>query len=350
MEKNVVLDKLNNDITNSGTYAELKRLLKQRGLLDKQPVYYTYKILLIMSLLALGLVFLLVVNNFWLQLFNTIYLAFVFTQIGLIGHDAGHRQIFCTIWKNDVVGLIAGNLLLGMSHSWWLDKHNKHHSHPNQVDSDPDIDIPFFSFTEEAAQSKQKFARFITKYQAYMYIILSIVISFRFRFIGFQYFFQRKSKYFLIEGFLLIMSLLLYFGLLLSRMSIWQAVLFFAIQQMFLGLFLGTIFAPNHKGMLVLNKESQMDFLHRQVLTSRDIKGGLFIDFWYGGLNYQIEHHLFPNMARNKLKKAQHIVKAFCKTHSISYSECSVLQSYWEVHQYMHGIGAPLRRCKSELR
>ena len=63
-------------------YAELKRIIKQQGLLDKQPAYYTYKILLTLGMLALSLTFLLVIDNLWLQLLNAAFLAFVFTQIG----------------------------------------------------------------------------------------------------------------------------------------------------------------------------------------------------------------------------------------------------------------------------
>src|SRR5438309_9115439 len=77
-------------------YAELKRLIKQKGLLDQQPAYYTYKILFTMGLLVVSAVFLLVVNNFWLQLLNAAYMAFVFGQIAFLGHDLGHRQVFRT--------------------------------------------------------------------------------------------------------------------------------------------------------------------------------------------------------------------------------------------------------------
>src|SRR5438105_4381304 len=74
-------------------YVELKQLIKERGLLDKQPVYYTYKILLTLSMLAIGLAFLVLVNNFWLQLLDAVYLSFVFAQISFLGHDIGHRQV-----------------------------------------------------------------------------------------------------------------------------------------------------------------------------------------------------------------------------------------------------------------
>ncbi len=88
----VLLDSITRPAANE--YAALKHLITKRKLLDKQPRYYTYKILFTMSLLAVGVVYLLVVHNFWLQLCDAVYLAFVFGQIGFLGHDAGHRQIF----------------------------------------------------------------------------------------------------------------------------------------------------------------------------------------------------------------------------------------------------------------
>src|ERR1051326_6349433 len=110
-------------------YAELKHQLKQRGLLNKQPVYYTCRIALLFSLLAAGVGALLMVHVFWLQLLDAVYLAFVFTQMGLLAHEAGHRQMFHHAWQHDLVTLVGGNFLLGMSAEWCIDRHNRHHSH-----------------------------------------------------------------------------------------------------------------------------------------------------------------------------------------------------------------------------
>ena len=79
------------------------------------------------------------------------------------------------------------------------------------------------------------------------------------------------------------------------------------------------------------------------MLTSRNVKSSPINDLLYGGVNYQIEHHLFPNLPRNKLREAQKIVKAFCNTHSIPYHETGVLQSQREILQYLHEVSAPLR-------
>ena len=102
--------------------------------------------------------------------------------------------------------------------------------------------------------------------------------------------------------------------------------------------------------MPMLDKDSQMDFLRRQVLTSRNALPHPVTDFWYGGLNYQIEHHLFPRMPRNKLREAQSIVKDFCRDHSIGYHETSVLGSYREILGHLHEVGAPLRQASKDRR
>jgi fatty acid desaturase len=122
---------------------------------------------------------------------------------------------------------------------------------------------------------------------------------------------------------------------------------FAVVHQALFGLYMGSVFAPNHKGMLTLDKDTQMDFLHQQVLTSRNVVSHPFIDFWYGGLNYQIEHHLFPGLPRNKLRDAQKIIRPFCDKHQISYHETGFFESYKEILQYLGEVSAPLRQKKA---
>lgn len=352
---------LNNELANtsltrspqegsSGDFAELKQLLKKKGLLDKQPVYYSYRIALLFGLLALGVVFLLVVHVFWLQLLNAVYLAFVFAQIGLLSHEAGHRQMFRHLWQHDLVGLIGGNLLIGMSYNWWLDKHNRHHSHPNQVDMDPDIEIPLLEFTgTEDLEKLGKFRQVLVKYQASIFFpaLMTVALGLQYHSIGFLL--RNNVKYRALEWFLLVMHFVLYLALVLFCLPFWQAVVFVCIHQALTGLYLGAIFAPNHKGMPVLEKGNKLDFLHRQTLTSRNIYAHPVTDFWYGGLNYQIEHHLFPSMPRNKLKEAQTIVRTFCRAHGIPYHETNVMRSFREILQHLHHVGAPLRRPRLSI-
>ena len=103
--------------------------------------------------------------------------------------------------------------------------------------------------------------------------------------------------------------------------------MFIVVQQGLFGVYLGASFAPNHKGMPILRADDRSDFLRRQVLTSRNVRGGWLTDLALGGLNYQIEHHLFPSMPRPSLRRAQPLVSAFCSERT-AVLETSLLASY----------------------
>ena len=327
-------------------YAELRQLVIKRGLLDKQLAYYTYKLLSTLGLLALSLTILALVDTLWVQLINAGFLGFVFAQIGFIGHDSGHRQIFRSARNNEITGLVIC-FLLAIGQSWWIDKHTRHHNNPNHVALDPDADLPVIAFTKEQALKKKGVYRFIVKYQAFFFYPMLLLEGLGLRLAGVQYSLTNKIKYPVAEPLLMIGHLVAYFGLLFFFLSAWHAVLFFIIHQAIFGLVVGSAFAPNHKGMLMVGENDELGFFRRQVLTSRNVKAHPLTDFWYGGLNYQIEHHLFPNMPRNKLREAHKITKAFCKEHSIPYHETGILQSQREILQALHQESAPLRGGKA---
>ncbi len=329
-------------------YVELKKLVKKDGLFDKQPLYYTYKTLTTLGILALSVVFLFTIHNFWFQIFNAVLFAVATAQLGFLGHDGGHRQIFGSTRNNEFLTLITGDLLIGMSNGWWLDKHNRHHSHPNEVDMDPDIDLGVLAFSEEDVLDKKGIERLIVKHQKYFFFPLLSLLGLDLQKNSITYLIQHKDKYRKTEALLLALHHILYLGMLFYCLNPWQAVIFLVIHQMLFGIFLGAAFAPNHKGMPILEKGSTIDFLRRQVLTARNVNGGFFNDFWYGGLNYQVEHHLFPSMPRNNLKKAQKIVKAYCEEHSIAYYETSLIQSFREILNFLHQVSAPLRVKNSQ--
>jgi fatty acid desaturase len=333
----------------SGTnhYAELKRLIKENGLLDRQPAYYAGKSVFTIGLLAVGLTLLLVLNSPWLQLLNAVYLAFVFVQMSLLAHDFGHRQFsFRSSWKNDWLTLIFGNLLLGLSRQWWIDKHNEHHGHPNQIDVDPDVDIPLLAFDEAQALEKRGLARLVVKYQAVLIFPLSFLQAISMLRSSIEFLAVKKAKSTLVEALTICAHFALYFGLLFTMLEPLTAVLFVVVHRGLFGTYMVSIFAPNHKAMPMLEQNNQQNFLHRQVLTSRNVVAHPVTDFWYGGLNYQIEHHLFPRLPRNKLREAQPIIRGFCRDHCIAYHETSVLQSYKEILKHLHEVGAPLREAR----
>ena len=328
-------------------YADLKKTIRKAGLMDRQPAYYAGKTALTLGLLAVCVALLFVSGSLWFQMLNAVYAAFAFGQISLLAHDYGHRQPgFGSPRTNDLVTLFLGNGLLGMSREWWVDKHNKHHGHPNQMDTDPDIEIPLLAFEEEQAFEKRGFSRFVTKYQAGLIFPLAFLQALSMFRSSVSFIFSGEAKRPMAEALTIVAHFALYFGLLFFVLEPLTAILFVVVHRGLYGVYLVSVFAPNHKAMPVLEKDTEVGFLRRQVLTSRNVLAHPITDFWYGGLNYQIEHHLFPGMPRNKLKKAQPIVKDFCQKHAISFHETSVLQSYREILNHLHEVGAPLRKTQ----
>jgi fatty acid desaturase len=210
---------------------------------------------------------------------------------------------------------------------------------------DPDVFIPIIAFVPEDLQGKGKLLLHLMKYQAYFFFPMLSLALLDMQIHSIEHLFQKKIKYAVAERLLIFLHVVLYVGILFSRFPIWQASVFMLAHQLLAGVYMGSVFAPNHKGMPVLEKESQLDFLHRQVITARNVYAHPLTDFWYGGLNYQIEHHLFPAMAQNKLKEAQGIVRAFCQAHAISYYETNAWQSYRETVAALHKVTAPLRKA-----
>jgi fatty acid desaturase len=326
-----------------GEYTQLSRQIKQAGLLERRRGWYAARIGVNLALLAAELAAFVIIGESWWQLLTAAYLAVVFTQLAFIGHDAGHRQLFRSRRANDLVGLAHANLLVGVSFDWWVDKHNAHHTNPNHEDLDPDISITALAFTTDQANAKHGLVRLIARYQAWLFFPLLLLEAAHLHLASAKAILKGSGRANTIQGLLLLIHTAAYLGAVVWVLSPPQAIAFVVVHQGLFGLYLGCSFAPNHKGMPTLTKAEQLDFLRRQVLTSRNVRGSRVVDWVLGGLNYQIEHHLFPNMPRPNLRWAQPLVRAFCTQHSLPHVEASLFGSYAEALRHLHDVGTPLR-------
>jgi fatty acid desaturase len=329
-------------------YSELSRRIKQAGLLRRRPAYYAAKSAATAVLLAAGWTAFFLLGDSWWQLVTAVFLAFAFTQIAFLGHDAGHRQIFATRRANRLLGLLLGNLLIGVSYTWWVGKHNRHHSNPNHADLDPDVTIGVLAFTAAQASDKRGLVRAVVRFQAYLFFPLLLLEAGHLHAASIKAVLGGRERLDRVEALLLLVHAGAYLAALLLVLSPLRAAAFLLLQQGLFGLYLGCCFAPNHKGMPILQDGKEPDYLRRQVLTSRNVRGSRVVDFLMGGLNYQIEHHLFPSMPRPNLRHAQPLVRAFCTERGVSYSESSVFGSYGEALRHLHQAGVPLRPAAAD--
>ncbi|GAB2840983.1 acyl-CoA desaturase [Actinoallomurus bryophytorum] len=327
-------------------YAQLSREVKQSGLLNRRPGYYFLKVGLNLLLMAAGWTTFALIGRSWWQLILAVAFAVLFTQTAFVGHDAGHQQISRSKRVNDLLGRLHGNLLIGLSYGWWLTKHNRHHAHPNQVDRDPDIASGAIAFTHDDARTRRGPGIWLARHQAWLFFPMLLLEGLNLHVAGVRSLLtragtSRMTK--LTEAGLLVAHIAGYLTAVFWVLSPAQAVCFIVVQQGLFGLYMGCSFAPNHKGMPIFTKDDKTDYLRRQVLSSRNIRGGRFTDFVLGGLNYQIEHHLFPSMPRPSLRRAQTVIRTFCAQHHIAYYETGLLNSYAQVLRHLHNVGGPLR-------
>jgi fatty acid desaturase len=310
-------------------------------LLEPRPAYYAWKIPITIGMLAAGWTAFVVAGDSWWQLAVAAFLAVAFTQIGFLGHDVGHRQVFSTRRASYVAGILLGNLGIGLSYGWWVGKHNRHHAHPNQVDADPDIEFGVLAFTSAQARASRGVARLVVRYQACLFFPMLLLEAVNLHVASVKVLTGRAGRRRSWERALITIHAVSYLTAVFLVLSPLKAVVFMIVQQGLFGLYLGCSFAPNHKGMLVLDAGDRSDFLRRQVLTSRNVRGGRLTDFALGGLNYQIEHHLFPSMPRPSLRRSQAMVEGFCRQRGIPYCQSSLAGSYVQALRHLSTVGKP---------
>jgi fatty acid desaturase len=323
-------------------YAALSRAVKESGLLDRRRGYYAWKVSLTAVALVLGWAAFAVIGNSWWQLADAVFLAIVFAQIGFLGHDAGHSQVYQSRRANTVLGIACGNLATGVSFDWWGGKHNRHHAHPNTDGADPDIMIGVLAFSTGRARAGRGIQRLLFRYQAYLVIPLLFLEALSLHASSIRTVIAPGCRHRAWEATLLGVHFAAYLAAVFYVLPPVKAVVFIVVQQGLLGFYLSCSFAPNHKGMPILDASDNTDFLRRQVLTSRNVNGGWLTDFALGGLNYQIEHHLFPSMPRPNLRRAQPLVAAFCADMDVSYTQASLLGSYGQALGHLASVGADL--------
>jgi len=316
-------------------YARLKRAVSDRGLLVRGPRTQIVPTTSIAVLLAVTVVGIALTRGSWWAMAWTAPAALLFGQLGFLAHDAVHNQIFRTRGANYRIGLVLFNLCLGGSRGWWADKHNAHHAQPNRIGVDPDIEGGVVAVSDDEARQARGFTRFMVRHQAATIAPLLTLSILQIHAYSARFLTHRTLRRPRVELGLMAAHYMLYIGALTLAFGVAQGLLFAAVHQLLLGLYLGGAFLPNHIGMRILAPEADMDFLHRQVVTARNIRGGWVTDFFFGGLSCQVEHHLFPTMPRRNLRAAAPIVRSFCTQQGIDYRETSPWAAYRQVFDHL---------------
>ena len=330
------------------TFTALAASVREKDLQGRRRGFYVLVFsALVLSLAGAGTGMILLGDS-WLQLLMAGALGLIFTQFAFLGHEASHRQILTSGKANDRVGRLLATVFVGISYSWWMNKHNRHHANPNQVGKDPDIEPDTVSFLPESAATRTGVLAWITRRQGYLFFPLLLGEGLNLHLRSIQSLFTRKADGSKVAGRWFELSMIglrfaIYLGLVFWLLPFGMAAAFVGVQLAIFGLYMGAMFAPNHTGMPIIPAGVKMDFFSKQVRTSRNISGGWWATILMGGLNYQIEHHLFPSMPRPHLRAARVLVREHCRSLDVPYSETSLIRSYGIVIAYLNRVGLSAR-------
>jgi fatty acid desaturase len=315
----------------TASFRALALQVRAMGLLDRRPGYYRVKITLTIFAFFAGWALLVMAGNSWVALAVAPLVGMMFTQLGFIGHDAGHNQVFAARWRNRLLGLVVANALIGLSFGWWVPKHSAHHAHPNELGRDPDIG----EGVALPGNGHGSLASWLARWQAPLFFPLMLLRSVGMHVLGIKQLLRRRDRASAVEASLIVLHAALYLTVLLWVLSPLKALAFVAVQQAVFSLYLGISFAPNHKGMPIIESATAAGFARRQVVTARNIRGGRFTTFMLGGLNYQIEHHLFESMPRPNLRRVQGLVRDFCVATDLGYREEGFIESFRQIVHHL---------------
>ncbi|KAL2621894.1 hypothetical protein R1flu_002099 [Riccia fluitans] len=292
-------------------YRELRSVLMRSQMFRSSKVYYIYKGLSNFAILAASLAVLNWSTSFWAILLSSCLIGLYWQQCGWLAHDFVHNQVTENRSFNSYVGgLFWGNLAQGFSLGWWKTKHNVHHAVTNECDEkynpiDPDIDtLPLLAWSEDILASvDDPFIRSIISKQHLLFFPLLFLARISWMYSSWAHVstFEMPKSLRLAERTCLLIHYATTLGIAFYFLPVPQALCWLLLAELFSGIGLSTIFVVSHNGMEMYN--NPRDFVTAQLSSTRNIKNQFFYDWFSGGLNWQIEHHLFPTLPRHNLHK-----------------------------------------------
>lgn len=309
----------------------LKREVETRGLYKRDYFYYGGCAFACLLGVTLSLFFLSVTVNMYAQISNALFLAVVLVQAGMLAHDLSHNQVFASRKMNAFFATFVWGFFGGMSESQWYLKHNSHHNNVNKIGSDPDLAIPFLFSEEQAKESSWVLRKLILPYQHILFFLALPFIYLQIVVVGFMHILNNISLRRIVELGLMFarFSILLFLAFHFLPTSV--ALVFLVVHVSAVGTYMSLVFAPNHKGKPIVKRDEEISWIN-QIVSTRNIKTSVFVFQAFGGLNFQIEHHLFPAMARTRYFHTQALVKNFCRKNNLPYDEVTWARSMRDIY------------------
>lgn len=294
----------------------------------------------IVVLLIFSLIGVLYCENMLIHLLCGGLMGILWIQSGWIGHDSGHYQVMSTKKFTRFAQVLSGNCLAGISIAWWKRNHNAHHIACNSLEFDPDVQhMPFFvvsskffnSLTSHYYDRKLNFdsvTRFLVSYQHYSFYLVMCFARINLFAQSFLLLFSNKKVHNRGQEILGISLFWIWYPLLVLCLPTWGERAMFVFASFSITGIQHVQFCLNHfSSSVYVGTPIGNDWFQTQTSGTLNITCSEWMDWFHGGLQFQIEHHLFPRLPRVQLRKVSPFVKDLCKKHGLNYDTASFLKA-----------------------
>ncbi|KAL4864353.1 hypothetical protein BDV12DRAFT_205786 [Aspergillus spectabilis] len=225
------------------------------------------------------------------------FLGAVWHQLAFVVHDAGHMGITHNFHIDTCIGMLVADFCGGLSVGWWKRNHNVHHIVTNSPENDPDVEyLPFLALSHQFfGNLRSTYYEHLMEYDAVAKLGVKIAGQF-----VFWYWY----------GYLLIYT---------SIPSNRGRFAFFMISHM-IAAPLHVQLTLSHFAMSMADLGPDESFPQKMIRTTMDIDCPQWLDFFHGGLQFQVVHHLYPRIPRHNLRRTQKLVQDICDEVGIPYA------------------------------
>ena len=278
-----------------------------------------------------GLAIFALVPSWWIKAIGMLLSVLGTLGISTQAHTASHGAVGGGSRFNRFLTYLGYPILLGLSVSFWRYKHIViHHKAPNVDGHDDDICLrPFFALTHEEVARGGPLARFYYRYIQWLVVVPAIALNgLNTQKWGWGFLLgqmarkeTRTASHWLDLG-ALALHLLLWLVLPCLYFPAGLVLLTYLLRMSLIGYGMFAIFAPAHfpaEAVIADSSQRTVDYVLRQTATTVNFRTGPLGRLLCAGVEYQIEHHLFPNFSHVYYPAMSPLIRAYCERHGYPY-------------------------------
>ena len=339
------------DLPSTRDYKQLRTKLWEDGWFEADMSYYVWKDVLALSILMIGVFFMMMGGSTWVRIgLGGLAVGLAIQQVAFVAHDAGHHGILHPRPGGGInwMGWFHGTACFGVSIEMWVDEHSRHHAYTMRPREDPQFNyLPVFLVSmkemehfDDLSKVEQILAKWLVPIQHLTLIPISVLIGrFNLHIISMSYALKEKK----IHDVVGLVIYVAWFGSIVRILPFHERLPFVLISYMTAGI-LHIQLSISHLATDAFTPEEdeKLQFFAFQCKTTRNIDSSWWNNWFHGGLQYQIEHHLFPQLPRHHLAKVKSLVQDICMNHDIPYRSKSlfgaVRECLTDLHRMRHFI------------